>query len=183
MYLSEPECTLLLGWGLQFWTRWLCFLYVARKAQAFPRRRTLCSSSWLKDWNCILFHHCEIQELTLEGAASDPLVLSAGSSELHKAFPLVVAFIYCMQTGLMEMLEATNGWFDMWVLIFQGQRKELNLDFEIWNGGCVLLHRAGSGYQCGTKSHWCVTDALGMPRMFLLESCTSFLTDSCAENY
>lgn len=48
---------------------------------------------------------------------------------------------------------ATNGCLDTWVLIFPRQRKELNLDFEIQDVGCVLLYRAQGGYQCGTKSH------------------------------
>lgn len=73
----------------------------------------------------------------------------------------------------MEKLEgiATNGWFDTWVLIFLRQRKELNQDFEIWTVGCVLLHRAQSGHQRGTKCQWCVTDVLGMPRTFPFEWC------------
>lgn len=131
MYLSEPECTLLLGWGLQFWTRWLCFLYVARKAQAFPRRRTLCSSSWLKDWNCILFHHCEIQELTLEGAASDPLVLSAGSSELHKAFSFGGS-IYLLHADRLDGNVRSHKWMVWYVGVdFPGAEERTKPGF--WN--------------------------------------------------
>lgn len=175
MYLCEPECTLLLEWGLEFWDRWLCFLCVARETQAFPRGRSLCSSSWLKDWNSILFHQCEIQD------PGGELLQILGSTKLHKAVPLADGIDFLHAHRLDGKVSSHSHKWMVWYMSVDFPEAEERTKPGFWNVECRL---------CASCSEWvpmldqiplvcyrCSGDAQNVPLRVVLTN-VSFLTDS-----
>lgn len=138
MYLCEPERTLLLDWGLEFWSRWLCLLYVAREKQAFPRGRSLCSSSLLKTGTASYSITVKYKSWPWRGTTPDPVTPSAGSTELHRAVPLADGIDFLQAHRLDGKVSSHSHKWMLWYMGVDFPEAEEGTKPGFWNTGCRM---------------------------------------------
>lgn len=143
----------------------MAWVFVCCKGDTGICKEELCSSSWLKDWKSILFITVKYKSWPWRGTAAHRV--GAGSTELHKAFPLADGIDFLHADRLDGKVRSQSHKWMVWYMGVDFPEAEERTKAGFWNMECRVCAPAWCSEwdQIPLLCYRC----LGMLRTFPLE--------------